>query len=269
MEIRNTGADETIKIFTSNVYQHNKEWSKVADQIKKYDSDVLLFTETNKWWVNKLTNVTKSKYRYKVSVPLENTYGMLMLSKIPLLDTKVRYLVDDSIPSIKAKLKLPSGDLIQIFGIHPTPPLPQKNPTSTDRDAELMKIALDSRQSDLPVIVMGDFNDVAWSESTQLFQQISGLLDMRKGRGLFNTYKAGNFILKWPLDHIFISADFRFVDMELGANVDSDHLPIYAEIQLYPKGKSEQIIEGPSKSQLEKARDEVEKARSENTRKEH
>ena len=242
-----------LGLYTANVYQDNKDSKKLLEEIKKYDSDILVLTETNSSWVNVMEENTGSKYGYRVVVPLENTYGMLLFSKFPLYDTHVKYIVDDSIPSIHTKLLLPSKDTVQLFAIHPTPPLPQHNPKSTDRDAELMEIAQLSRSSKFSVIVTGDFNDVAWSGTTSLFQRTSGLLDMRKGRGFYNTYHAQYPIFRWPLDHIFTSGEFRHVTLESGNNIDSDHFPIYTKLSFEPGGKDEQKIPPPTKEELERA----------------
>ena len=252
-----------LTIFTANVYQKNREWEKVVNEAKKYDPDLLLFTETHNWWVDKLKKSFSESYQYGAEAPLNNTYGMYLLSRYPLSDLRVRYLVDDSIPSIHGSLKLPSGDGIRFHAIHPTPPMPQENPKSTERDAELMKVAMMSSNSEIPVVALGDFNDVAWSQSTKLFQQVSGLLDMRKGRGFYNTYNANSLLLRWPLDHLFVSSDFRFASMNRGDDVGSDHFPFIATLYLFPEGSEIQEKEPPTQDQLEKAKKEIKKAREE------
>ena len=254
--------DARLKIFTSNVLQKNKEWKRVVAEAKKYDPDLMVFTETNAWWADQLRSAFSGPYRYQESAPLNNTYGMMMFSRFPLKDLTVQYMVDDSIPSIHGQLKMPNGNWVQLHAIHPTPPMPQENPKSTARDAELMKVALQSRDAQMPVVVLGDFNDVAWSQSTQLFEQVSGLLDMRKGRGFYNTYNADNFLMRWPLDHLFISDEFRFGEMHRGEKVGSDHFPFYAAIYLEPNGAEKQKKDPATKDQLEKAYKEIEKSKT-------
>lgn len=249
-----------LKIFTANVYQKNDSFNKVIAEARQHNADVMLFTETHQGWINQLSSSFNGTYKYQVKVPQDNTYGMYMLSRFPISNAEVKHLVDDSIPSIHGVLKLPNQKQIKFHAIHPTPPMPQENPMSTERDAELMQVALESRDSDLPVVVMGDFNDVAWSQSTKRFQQISGLLDMRKGRGFYHTYNAHSVLFRWPLDHLFISSEFRYGNMERGDHIGSDHFPFIATIYLEEEGSKEQKLSEPSKEQLEMARKEIKKA---------
>ncbi|HSP82893.1 MAG TPA: endonuclease/exonuclease/phosphatase family protein [Gillisia sp.] len=186
---------------------------------------------------------------------------MLLYSKFPLKNEQVKYLVDDSIPSIHTILQLPDGKDIQLYCIHPTPPMPQENPSSTDRDAEMMLVAKSSKDNKLPVIVAGDFNDVAWSQSTKLFKEVSGLLDPRIGRGFYNTFNANSVLMRWPLDHFFASDEFRLIKMELGEDIDSDHFPAYFEVQLEPEKASEQTPEEPTQEQKEDAEEQIQEAR--------
>ena len=249
-----------IKFYIANVLQDNENPDLLKQEIKNKDADILLFMETNTRWMNDLRPAV-SDYPHRVEVPLDNTYGMLLYSKLPLRNSEVKYLVDDSIPSIHAILQLPDGDEIQFYGIHPTPPMPQHNPSSTDRDAEMMLVAKGSKDNVLPVIVAGDFNDVAWSQSTQLFKDLSGLLDPRIGRGFFNTFNAKSFLMRWPLDHFFASDEFRLVDIQLGEDIESDHFPAYFVVRLEPEKAGEQTPEEPTQNQKESGEEQIQEAR--------
>ncbi|RKN83697.1 endonuclease/exonuclease/phosphatase family protein [Ulvibacterium marinum] len=250
-----------LSLYTANVYQENKKPEALLSEIKRYDPDIIVLTETNKRWTAVLQKNLKSAYAYQVSIPLENTYGMLVGSKYPLYGSEVKYIVDDSIPSIHTKIILPKQDTIQLFAIHPRPPLPGHNLKSTGRDAELMEIAKLSRASNYSVIVTGDFNDVAWSGTTGLFHNMSGLLDMRKGLGFYNTYHAKYPIFRWPLDHIFISPEFRNVALELGGKIHSDHIPMYVKLSFEPEGKEKHRVPLPTQEETERANEMVRKGK--------
>ncbi|MGJ8666061.1 MAG: endonuclease/exonuclease/phosphatase family protein [Patiriisocius sp.] len=246
-----------LSFFTANVLQKNTSYDKLNQEIKKYDADIMVFTETDVTWKNEITDSLDPAYIYKVEVPLNNTYGMLLYSKLELIEPQIKYQVDDSIPSIHTKIKLRSGDLVQLYSIHPTPPMPQHNPMSTDRDKEMMLTAKLALENKLPTMVVGDFNDVAWSQTSQLFQRVSKLLDPRKGRGLYNTFNAKNFLMRWPLDHVFASKEFRVVSMEKGEKIDSDHFPVFIKFSLEPEGASIQEPDAVTTKDLERANEQI------------
>ena len=50
-----------------------------------------------------------------------NGYGMAMFSRLELLQPTIRFLVDDAIPSIKTGVRLRSGAVIDLYGLHPQP----------------------------------------------------------------------------------------------------------------------------------------------------
>lgn len=259
LENRNQDPKNVLSLLASNVLQKNKQYHRVIDEVLTRDPDLLIFTETDQKWRDELSKGLKGfGYDYRLEEPLDNTYGMLLYSRLPLLDPKVRYLIEDSIPSMSSRLRLPSGALVQLHILHPTPPMPPHDATSTSRDAQMMMIAEEARKTELPVIVAGDFNDVAWSETTRLFRKASTLLDPRIGRGFFNTYNANSLPFRWPLDHIFVSEDFRLVEIELGHDLESDHFPLYVKLSLEPEHGEPQEAKEPSFEEKKEAREQIE-----------
>lgn len=230
LKVSKQDPDNQISIISSNVFQDNKNTAGCIAMLKKHDPDLILLLETDQYWNDGVQELNE-KYPHQVLVPLENTYGMLLYSKLELVGAEVRYLVDEEIPSIKTQVKLTSGKLIQLYCVHPTPPVPGENMYSTERDKELLLVAKEVKGKNAPIIVVGDLNDVAWSYTTNLFTKISGLLDPRRGRGFFNTFHAKYPFLRFPLDHVFCSTDFKLLHLKRLENFNSDHFPILIALQ--------------------------------------
>jgi len=234
------GDGTELKLLVSNVLQKNSKYSKLTDHVLESKPDVALFMETDQKWIDHLHQTLDSIFPYHTEAALDNTYGIILMSKKELQDSRIEYQVDDRIPSVHTKVEIENNRIIQLYAIHPTPPMPQHNDMSTDRDIEMMKTAFLARSSDLPVVVMGDFNDVPWSDTTELVQQIGGLLDPRKGRAFFSTFKSGNWLMRWPLDHVLASEEFRYLSSETLGSLGSDH-DLYEVVLSYePQHASDQ-----------------------------
>jgi endonuclease/exonuclease/phosphatase (EEP) superfamily protein YafD len=250
--------DSSISLFIGNVFQYNRKAKEYLESVMSTDPDVIMLVETDSWWA-KQAEIFNETHPYQLLVPLENTYGMILYSKFELIDGQVKYLVDDGIPSVHTCIKLPSGEKISFHGLHPTPPVPGENPRSTERDKEILVVAKASKKSNLPVIVAGDLNDVAWSYTTQLFSKVSGLLDPRRGRGFFNTFHAKYRLFRYPLDHIFCSTDFTLIDIKRMPNCGSDHFPMFIRLQYEPRAATIQNEPLADAGELELAEEKINK----------
>jgi endonuclease/exonuclease/phosphatase (EEP) superfamily protein YafD len=249
--------DRNISLLIANVYQDNRQSESYLKLIKKCNPDVVLMVETNQWWEQQM-DVIGADYPHQLKVPLENTYGMIFYSRLALRNGSISYLVKEDIPSIEAEVQLKNGQWVKLYCLHPEPPVPQENPRSTERDKEILMVGKSAKECKLPVIVMGDLNDVAWSYTTELFGKISGLLDPRRGRGFFNSFNAKYFFLRFPLDHIFCSADFALSGIKRMESCGSDHFPMCVNLQFNPK--VEQFNEQPvaDEADLELAQEKIE-----------
>lgn len=222
---------ERIRLFNGNVFMENRNATAYLEMTSEHQPDIVLLLETDGWWDDAVASLA-SDYEHSVRLPQSNTYGMILYSRLEIIDYEVRHLADDDVPSIFATLEMPSGNRIMLVCLHPRPPRPDKQQDSTERDVELILAGGFIAEMTGPVIAIGDLNDVAWSRTTQLFQEISGLKDPRRGRGLYSTFHAKYPMLRWPLDHIFLSDEFSHSLIKRLPNSGSDHFPILYELCL-------------------------------------
>lgn len=236
-------ADDTVRGLTSiavvNVQFDNAEPHLVVKQLEKLDSDLLLLMEVDERWAKVLAPL-ESRYPHRAGVVREKGLGILLWSKPKLIDPAVEHLVSEDRASIHAGIELPDGTTFRFVGVHPTPPglAKQKDSGRHDsrmRDAELLLIAKEiAQRPNERWLVTGDFNDVAWSHTTRLFRRISGLLDPRVGRGLYNTYHADYWLFRFPIDQVFFSTDAVVGSIDRLRPHGSDHFAIVTTFAFTP-----------------------------------
>ncbi|HET7157858.1 MAG TPA: endonuclease/exonuclease/phosphatase family protein, partial [Burkholderiales bacterium] len=178
------GSGVRWSLVCANVLMTNRDSQQLVRIISAADPDVILLVEADDWWQQQMRQFETS-HRYIVHQPQDNTYGMLLYSRVELIDPNVHFLVQNDIPSIHAIVKLTPELEVELYCLHPRPPFPTEDDESTHRDAELLLVGKKIKGRNKPTVVCGDLNDVAWSRTNDLFQDISGLLDPRLGRGFF------------------------------------------------------------------------------------
>ncbi len=260
-----------LALLSVNVLQSNRDYGRMLGYLKDADADIILAMETDAEWVEALSPL-EAQYPHGRKIPLSNSYGMALWSRLPLTELEDIELAGDETPLIRARVEMPSGQRPALFAVHPLPPRPGQS--SSQRDAELILLADLVRESGRPTLVIGDFNDVPWSRVVETFQRVGQLVDPRRGRGFYASFDATNPFMRWPLDHVFHTDDFGVLAFETGPDVGSDHFALHAtlcldEARFEPRQEAPELTEEARENaieELEAASDNVERMPSEELR---
>jgi endonuclease/exonuclease/phosphatase (EEP) superfamily protein YafD len=219
--------DRCFSVLSLNVLESNRDYARTARLIDRVSPDILLLMETDQRWADALADEL-GRYPHQLSKPLGNTYGIIFATRLGMRDGHIETIAEENTPSVHAELTAQTP--FRVIALHPRPPVPGQDTDA--RDAEIAIAARRAAGEQLPVLAIGDFNDVAWSHTSQLFKRTGGYLDPRVGRGPFATFPARAPLLGWPLDHMFVTPEFEVLSMKVLEDVGSDHLPIHAELCL-------------------------------------
>ncbi len=227
-----------ISFLSVNVYQNNQDYHLLTDLIKRLKPDILLTMESDKKWEKAIEDV-EDLFQYAKKVPQDNTYGIHFYTKLKVKSLQVNYFVAKDLPSIEAKLETKDGDEFTFFGVHPPPPSPTEEETSKERDADILALGKRIQKLNNPCLVVGDFNNVAWSKSSKLFKKTTQLLDPRIGRGFISTFHAKYLFFRFPIDLIFHSKSIYIQKIKTEKHINSDHFPLYGEFVIQQQAQKQ------------------------------
>lgn len=225
--------EKTFSLLIANVWMDNDQVESFLDIVSNSNPDMVLVMETNQFWIENLVSLHE-QFNHKVLYPLDNTYGMALYSKLPLENTEIKFLSQPRVPSIHTEVRLSDSAIFLLHAVHPVPPKPSRHPDNVgEKEVDLLIVGEMVERSTLPTVVAGDLNDVAWSKTSRLFGTSSKLGDVRIGRGFYNSFDAKSPVFRWPLDHVYVSEEFRVLRMERLSKFGSDHFPIYVHLALF------------------------------------
>lgn len=248
-----------VSLLNVNVLMTNRDFPALLRLVEQRRPDVLLLLETDQAWADAVEPLGKA-YPYRVSEPLPNTYGLILMSRLPM-NGHVRHRLQADIPSADVSITLRDGSEILLHALHPEPPLPGDD--SGERDAELVMVGRDVRDEGRATVVVGDLNDVAWSRTSHLFRRVAGMDDPRVGRGLYPTFNAQYPMLRWPLDHLFVSPHFDLIRIDVLPDIGSDHFPILFRLCLKADPSKRKVAPSAPPATEAEATEEVQAGKSE------
>lgn len=221
-------AKTTLKLCAINLLSSNDEYSKVIDFIRDTDADVVVVQELSNKWGQQL-NVLSEEYLYRGMLPRSDNFGIGILSKVPLEDTKFTSLSGAKVSTVTTTLRLQS-QFITIIGTHPPPPVGMQQ--FVWRNEQLTNLSTFTMSQTTPVVLLGDLNCSSFSPNFRRLIDQSGLRDTRIGYGLQPTWPVNLFPLWVTIDHCLVSKDIAVLDRAVGPNIGSDHLPVIVTLDL-------------------------------------
>jgi endonuclease/exonuclease/phosphatase (EEP) superfamily protein YafD len=255
----------SLSLVAVNLREGNRGAARFIEEVRRARPDLVFVVEVDPYWIEALRPLEED-YPNRVLHPRGDYWGFALYARPELVEPEIRHLLTGYVPSLRTGLRLGSGAVVEFHGLHPKPPTPRHG--TGMRDAELLLAAEAVRAGRRPALVAGDLNAAAWSAVTGLMQRIGGLLDPRVGRGFFLTFPTWlPAPLRFPIDHVLSTPEFRLLAVEVLPDVGSDHLPLLARLCHAPgDGAAARAVAPSTEAERRQAREAIEDGRADAAR---
>jgi endonuclease/exonuclease/phosphatase family metal-dependent hydrolase len=248
-----------LKIATYNVAMFNRETSgfmaqDILAEMRRQQVDVLCMQEYNETSGDKNnTEAYKEYFPYSV----KGREDMIIFSRHPIIGNKTMLFEETNNSAMWADIDV-KGNEFRVFNVHlqttginrtmhQADKLAKQNyDISTNRllrtiygnymmgmmfrSGQAVTVANERHNSDKPVILCGDFNDVPYSfvYNTMLGDMVDGFKEC--GKGWMRTMRSGKKFVR--IDYIFHDASLKGLTYYTSDLSYSDHYPVFMKIEL-------------------------------------
>lgn len=227
-EVEASGDGPVFRALLANVNSANRDHERIRDAILAHEPDFVVLLETTPWLLDRLTDLA-GHYPYRIAAPREDNFGIAFFGRRPFLRADIVQLGAAGVPSITAEFAVDRHRFI-VLGTHPLPPIGAE--LARDRNDQLAQLAAFARQTQHPLLLLGDLNTSPWSPYFGRLLADSGLHDSGRGRGILPSWPVGWPPLWIPIDHVLFSERIRIRQRVMGSDLGSDHYPIIVDFQV-------------------------------------
>lgn len=215
---------QTIKLMSFNVFAAGHDHQVVLQRIEEEDPDLVAIVEYDHRWSVGLAPL-EDRFEYHFLQPRWHGFGVAIFSKYPLSESRVYQLIKETTdtPMLVTKVQLGS-QVLRVASVHVLSPT--NDFRLGKRNEQFQEIGDILSESDLPTVVMGDFNSTPWSPFLLDFVEATGYRDTRQGFGVHPSWHRVYWPLMIPIDNAFVSDAVHVHDRHVGRGSDSDHFPI-------------------------------------------
>lgn len=215
------GAGErALKVASFNTLWINQKADAVKAEVERLDADVITLIEMGPS-KRRILEELKQRYPYQAHCYGTDYCNLVILSKLPIVESEARGSSWAGPPFIRARLGPEAGGLT-VFGVHTI-----RFPHSLAQFRQVSEMARLVERAPGPKLVMGDFNATPFSRIITVMADSANLQRL-------------TFLPSWPaqaglpqiaIDHIFISPGLRMIEAAaIGEPAGSDHYPVSARI---------------------------------------
>ncbi|HAW80873.1 MAG TPA: hypothetical protein DCX27_14875, partial [Balneola sp.] len=215
-----------IKILSINLLSSNNNSDEVLDFIINEDPDLIVLQEVNQKWDTYLSSLG-STFPFKLTEIREDNFGLVVLSKVELIDPEKIILSNSGVPSFYFKINMDSKET-HFIATHPLPPI------GTDyfdyRNEQFTNLNKMVKRLNGSKVLIGDLNTTSFSPNFNRIIEGTSLRDSRLGFGLQPSWNAQIPFISVTIDHILISKEIMVTNRMVGPDIGSDHFPVIIKI---------------------------------------
>lgn len=216
-----------LKILQANVLILNKNTVPLQELIERENPDIVVGAEIHEAFAVMFKSLT-DEYPYQAIFPSDNnSYGLAVISKLPLNDIERHYFDQPRIPSLSFNIDV-NGVKVTMLSVHPATPMVHIN----SRDNDLAKATQwFADQNPTHGIILGDFNATPYCPAFKKMKDTLELNQARDKRGIMGTYPTFfPAFMRIPIDHVLVTPTIGVINHRLGDEIGSDHMPTITTI---------------------------------------